>query len=242
MLAGVIVGTGIGLGVSQLTFIKNALNKVNPSAQVGQTQTAAEQSDPKEIEIVPVSNADYVRGAQNPKVTFVEYSDTECPFCKKFHSSLKQLVQAFPNDVQWVYRHLPLTDLHAKAFKEAVALECAGEIGGNDGFWKYLDRLMEVTPGNDGLDPRELDKIAAFVKLDKTKFTECLASNRHDAKINAQIEDAAKNGADATPFSVVIAPDQKKYLLVGQVDFAPLSEAIKKLLNPEVAPVETPTK
>lgn len=243
VLAGIIIGTGIGLGVSQIAAVKNLLNKGGQNIQTQPADKYEELANgQRDIEITPVSSSDYIRGAKSPKVTFVEYSDPECPYCKKFHSVLKEIVEAFPNDVQWVYRNFPLKDLHPKAFHESVALECAGEIGGNDGFWQYLDRLMEVTPGNNKLDPKELDKIAAFVKLDKTKFSACLSSNKYDAKIDGQIQEAVQNGGDATPFSVVIAPDQKKYLLVGQVDFKPLSEAIKRLINPEAAAPVAPTK
>ncbi len=232
VLAGIIIGTGIGIGVSQLSFMKKAL-AVNTGVNAGTTpaDTGTQKVDPKDIEISPVGPEDHVRGAKNPKVTFVEYSDTECPFCLKFHPIMQKLVKAFPDDVQWVYRHLPLTDLHPKAMRESVALECAGELGGNDGFWTYLDRLQEITPGNNKLDPKELYTIAAYTKLDAGKFSECLDSGRYDAKINAQIAEAAKNGGNATPFSVVIGPDAKKYLLIGQVEYAPLETAVKKLLG-----------
>lgn len=235
ILGGLIIGAGAGIGISQLSFFKNLIGDgKNTQANVAQ-QGGAETLDTNEISITPVSATDHVRGAQNPKITFVEYSDTECPFCKKFHEVMNQMVAEFPNDVQWVYRNFPLTELHSKAQKEAVALECAAELGGNDSFWKYLDRLMEVTPANNGLDLKELDTIAAYVKLDKSKFSECLNSDRYNAKIEAESQEAVRNGGDGTPFTVVLAPNDKKYLLKGYVDFGPLSEAIKKVLATEEA-------
>ncbi len=234
VLAGVIIGIGVGIGVSQLSALKNILSK-NTQGNVAAGTTTAAATDPGQIPglndvvIEPVSAGEHVRGATNPKVTFVEYSDPECPFCKRFHEVLKQLVTAFPNDVQWVYRNFPL-DIHPKSPHEIVAMECAAEIGGNEIFWQYLDRLNVITPANNGLDPKELDNIAAFVKLDKSKFSECLKSNKFDAKIAAQTEEAIQNGGDGTPFSIVLAPNGKQYKLKGAVDYQPLANAVQKLL------------
>ena len=114
----------------------------------------------------PVTSADHILGDPNADVMIVEYSDTECPFCKRLEPTLKQLVTDYNGKVAWVYRHYPLdcvdsTDpscqtLHAKSRHEAAATECAAEIGGNDGFWKYLDALYTATPSNDGFDAQML--------------------------------------------------------------------------------------
>jgi len=101
----------------------------------------------------------------NAPVKIVEFSDTECPFCKRFHTTMQQVVKDSNGQVAWVYRHFPLDQLHSKARKEAEATECAAELGGNEKFWAYLNRLMEVTPANDGLDLAELPVIAAYVGL-----------------------------------------------------------------------------
>lgn len=240
VLAGVMIGIGVGVGVSQLPAVKNILNPAGAgqanvaTANTGATTNAGQIPGIDDVIIAPVSADEHIRGAKNPKVTFVEYSDPECPFCKRFHDVMKQLVTAFPNDVQWVYRNFPL-DIHPKAKQEIVALECAAELGGNDMFWKYMDRLMEITPTNNGLDLKELDNIAAYLKLDKKKFSECSKSTKYDAKIAAQTEEAIQNGGDGTPFTVVLAPNDKKYKLKGSVDYEPLANAVKKLLG-EIQP------
>ncbi len=229
ILGGMVIGIVIGIGISQLPFFKKIAGQ-EAQADVALANAPDQRELPKgELEIIPVSEADYRRGATSPKITIVEYSDPECPFCKMFHESLKKIVAEFPDDVQWVYRQFPL-DMHKRAHRESVAMECAGDIAGQDGFWKYLDRLMEVTPANDGLDPKELYKIADFVKLDKARFAECLDSTKFDAKITSHIEDASKNGGNGTPFSVIIAPDGKKYALSGYLDAPDFSRAIKSLL------------
>ena len=90
-----------------------------------------------------VQDDDHIIGDKNAKVVIVEYSDTECPFCKVFHETLHQVVSEYDGkDVAWVFRHWPIPQLHPKAPKEAEALECAAELGGNDMFWKYTHKLF----------------------------------------------------------------------------------------------------
>src|SRR5207245_631799 len=101
------------------------------------------------------------------------------------------------------YRHYPLASLHPKAHKEAEATECAAEQGGNDMFWKYIDKVFSITPSNNGLDPAELPKIAKDLGLDVNAFNACLSSGKYAAKIDVSIADAEKAGAQGTPYSVV---------------------------------------
>lgn len=179
--------------------------------------------------MAPITDKDWVKGNRQAKVSVVEYSDTECPFCKRFHPTMQQLIKEYPNDVNWVYRHFPLTSIHPKAPKEAEATECAGELGGQDGFWKYIDRLFEVTPSNNGLDLEELPKIAKAVSLDEKKFTACLDSGKYAQKVQAQAQDAQDAGAQGTPYSVVVAGDQK-IPVSGAVPFESLKQAIDSVL------------
>ena len=193
---------------------------------VGANQPAPEAPTGDLEAMTAISASDHIRGNPDAPVKIVEYSDTECPFCKRFHETLKQAVDS-NKDVAWIYRHFPLDQLHKKARKEAVATECANELGGNDAFWKYLDRLFAVTPTNDGLDPAELPKIAQFVGLDVAKFNECLASTRYDQKIEDEVQNAQTTGGNGTPWSIVVSKSGKKYPLSGA---QPL-EAVKQLIE-----------
>lgn len=146
---------------------------------------------------------DHIIGNPKAPVTILEYSDIECPYCKKFHQTMQKIMAEYGKDgkVNWVYRHLPL---HKNAPREALASECAADLGGNEKFWQYLDKIYEITPGNDGLADSELPNIAETVGLNRTKFLECLNSARFDAKISAQAADARAAGAQGTPFNFII--------------------------------------
>ena len=212
-----------------LTFGGGKLPQQDVAANPGQPQ-----QDPAAIQkqlenIAPVTAQDHIRGNPNAPVKIVEYSDTECPFCKRFHTTMQQVMKEHGADgkVAWVYRHFPLDQLHSKARKESVALECAGEQGGNDAFWKYTDRLYEVTPANNGLDPAELPKIAGEIGLDVPKFSACLASTKFDAHIEADVKNAGATGGNGTPWSVVIGKNGKKYPLSGAQPY----ESIKQIID-----------
>jgi protein-disulfide isomerase len=181
--------------------------------------------------VEPVTDKDHVRGdLSKAKVVLVEYSDLECPYCQQFHPVLKQMVQEYGDKVAWVFRNFPLTQLHPKAPKEAEASECANELGGSAKYWAYIDKVYEVTPGNNQLDPAQLPAIAQQVGLDKAKFQNCLDSGKYAAKIQSDIAAAEAAGAQGTPFSVLLAGDQK-IPLEGAVPYAQLKSALDQLIK-----------
>lgn len=177
------------------------------------TEVSTEAED---IEIKSVDERDHILGNPNAPIVFIEYSDTECPFCKRFHETMKKLIDVYGKDgtAAWVYRSFPIVQLHSKAPKEAEALECATELGGANAFWTYTNRIYEITPTNDGLDPLELPKIAEFAGLDVKAFNTCLASGKYTQTIKTAVEDAIKAGARGTPYTVALlknkAPDTIK--------------------------------
>src|SRR3989344_2542683 len=152
-------------------------------------------------EMRPIAKDDHIRGNPDAPVKIVEYSDAECPFCKSFHPTMQRIIDEYGegSKVAWVYRHFPLDNIHPKADKEAEAIECAAELGGNDTFWTYVDRLFEVTPSNNNLDPAELPKVAEFVGLDVEKFKSCLASGKYAAHVEEDYQNALATGGNGTP-------------------------------------------
>lgn len=181
----------------------------------------------------PVDDRDYVRGDRNAPIMIVEYSDTECPFCKQFHASMREVIGEYASTgkVAWVYRHFPLDQLHRKAREEAHALECAGEIGGNDKFWQYTDRLYEITPANDGLDLAELPRIAAYVGIDVARFNTCMESGRHNEKIESDLQNAVAMGGRGTPWSVIVVKNEPKTPLPGALPASNLRQILDEAIS-----------
>jgi protein-disulfide isomerase len=121
--------------------------------------------------------------------------------------------------------------LHTKTRKEAQATECAADLGGNEKFWALTDKIYETTTSNDGLDLAGLPDLAAGVGLNKTKFKECLDSDKYKDKIQAQYEEANKAGIRGAPYNVIIGPDGKKTILPGAYPFESFKNAIDAMLK-----------
>ncbi len=214
--AGVLIGGAVYLGISG-----------RGTADVLQQQ-GEEQFTGNLEQMMPITSTDHIRGNPDAPVKIVEYSDFECPFCKRFHETMKQVSAEYGDKVAWVYRHYPLDQLHSKARKEAVASECAVELGGNDAFWKFTDRFFDLTPSNDQTDiGTVLPQIAKEIGLDGAKFATCLASGKYDAHVEENVQDAAATGGNGTPWSIIVTNSGKKYPLSGAQPY----EAVKQIID-----------
>ncbi len=198
-----------------------------------QAQIVGSQNASQLESIRPIDNQDHILGNPSAPVKIVEFSDTECPFCKRFHMTMQQIMQEYGRDgkVMWVYRHFPLEQLHSRAPHEAEATECAAELGGNDGFWRYMDRLFVVTPSNNGLDPEELLRIAEFVGISRENFKDCLQSGKFKNRVARDYQDAVASGGQGTPYTIVIASDGTKYPIVGALPYEQIKSVIDTALN-----------
>jgi len=173
--------------------------------QVAGEEAAQIDNAPQDIQIAEITDEDWMRGNKDAKITIVEFSDIECPFCKHFHETMKQVVEEYSNDINWVYRHFPLSSLHPNSPKDAEATECVGEIAGNDMFWTYLDALSNASLTS----VSQLTDIAKELGIDSNSFEECLNSGKYQSKIASQSNQAQAAGARGTPFSVIVYGDQK---------------------------------
>ncbi len=205
-----------------------------------QRQQAEEQSRREAAGAVrPVDGEDHILGSPDAPVKLIEFSDFECPFCKRFHRVMKRLMDEYVKDgkVAWVYRHFPIDEIHSKARKEAQAAECANELGGNEAFWAFSDRLFEVTPANDRLDLALLPQIAQEIGLDRVKFEACLGGDsrggKYAAHIEADVQDAIASGGTGTPYSLVIAPNGKTFAINGAQPYRAVKSIIDLALKEE---------
>jgi protein-disulfide isomerase len=229
IIAGTVILAGLMISGSILYVSKQSF-AIDGNRNAGGVPVAAKDNPnvpAQDIILAPVTEKDWVRGDRGAKVTIVEFSDTECPFCKRIHPTFGKIVKDYKGKVNWVYRHAPLAQLHSKAAKESEALECSGDQKGNDGFWKYTDALYEKTPSNNGLDVAELPKIAQSVGLDVSKFNDCLASGKYAAKVAESLKQAEAAGMQGTPYSIIVSSD-KKIPLSGAVP----ESAIKAVIDP----------
>jgi len=197
----------------------------------GGGQQAQEESSYSLDAMAPITAEDHIVGNPNAKIVIVEYSDFECPFCKVFHQTMLKVMDEYGADgtVAWVYRHFPLDSIHSKARTEAVASECAGELGGNDAFWAFTNKFFEVTPSNDQTDIENvIPAIGREIGLDEDKFVECLNSGRYDAHIQDDLDNAIATGGRGTPWSIVLLPGGEKTAISGAQPYETVRQLIEQ--------------
>ncbi|HKG58617.1 MAG TPA: thioredoxin domain-containing protein [Pyrinomonadaceae bacterium] len=159
-----------------------------------------------------------VKGATNPVVTIVEFSDFECPFCKQVQSVLKQIVENYGRTVRLVFKHLPLEG-HRNSLPAARAAYCAAE---QDRFWQYHDALFTA----DNLSPPLIEEIASELGLGLPRFQECVASERSRSAVVKDMEAARLLRIESTPSFVVNGK-----VIKGALSFADFQKIIEQELN-----------
>jgi Na+/H+ antiporter NhaA len=136
---------------------------------------------------------DHIRGPEDAPVTFIEYGDYECPYCGQAEVVIRELLDSFGDDLRYVWRHLPLTDVHEHAQMAAEAAEAAAEQGE---FWRMHDVLLEH---QDDLTPPDLTRYARDLGLDLDRFWESVHSRRNVPRIAEDVASADASGVAGTP-------------------------------------------
>ncbi len=136
---------------------------------------------------------DHIRGADNALVTLVEYGDFECSYCGQAESVVRELLESFGDDLRYVWRHLPLNDVHTSAQLSAEAAEAAAAQGS---FWEFYDVLLahqEIFTGSD------LRRYAQELDLDVERFWEDLRHHEHASRVAEDVASADASGVSGTP-------------------------------------------
>jgi protein-disulfide isomerase len=135
---------------------------------------------------------DHARGPIDALVTVVEYGDFECPYCGQAEPVMRELLRDF-GDVRYVWRHLPLNDVHPRAQLAAEAAEAAAEQGA---FWEMHDLLLAH---QDALAPEDLIGYARQLGLDGERFTDDLRARVGAARVADDVDSADLSGVSGTP-------------------------------------------
>ncbi|WP_406376983.1 Na+/H+ antiporter NhaA [Streptomyces sp. NBC_00647] len=193
-----------------VTLVIGALGaRSRARALLGSGRAIIDLSEPVDVE------HDHVRGPLDAPVTLVEYGDFECPYCGLAESAVRELLADF-GDVRYVWRHLPLTDVHPNAQLAAEASEAAAR---QDRYWEMHDLLM-AHQGD--LGPKDLLRYAARVGLDSERFRDDLRAGAGTARVAKDVESADLSGVSGTPTFFVNG--RRHY---GAYDIASLTAAVR---------------
>lgn len=218
VIAGLAVAAGLYFGGSPVTKTSQDSVENQPAAVVDNTG-----------KVTPVSEGEHIRGNFNAPIKIVEYSDFDCPFCSRFHETMKVIAEKYSGEnVAWVLRQFPLEQLHPQAPAVALASECVAEIGGNEAFWKFTDAYYSARGSGDSTAHGELiPKLVIEARVNEQVFTECFESGRHEADVEADESNGVETGGRGTPWSILIGPSGKTYPINGAVP----QQAIEQLIE-----------
>lgn len=213
------------------TRVANVTTSIEETNNSPPEMVSGKLSEEQAKKLPSISDDDHIRGSRDAEVFLVEYSDLECPFCKRFHPTAQQAVDEYKGRVAWVYRHFPLDSIHSKARAEAIATECAAELGGNDSFWDLVDKIFEVTPSNNGLDLATLPTLAAQIGLNESFFKACLDEERYKDRVEEDYQGGLKAGVTGTPGNFVVNKKGEVWFVPGAVPFENLKPIIDEALG-----------
>ncbi len=182
--------------------------------------------------VIPVGADDHVRGDLNKAdVVLIEYSDYECPFCKRFHPTTQEVLKFYGDKVALVYRHFPLS-FHVNAQKEAEASECVAELGGNDAFWKFTDVIFERTEaGGTGFALAALPALAKEIGVSESKFKTCLDSGKFAQKVKDQMSGGEAAGISGTPGTIALGKNGVTQMISGAQPIDAVKATIDSMLQ-----------
>jgi protein-disulfide isomerase len=150
----------------------------NPDAQAQQ-----QGNDPTRRVEIPIDEYDVVRGPADAKVTVVEFTDYQCPYCQRYYvQTYQRIIEEYGDQIRYVLKDLPLTSMHPEAAPAAVAAHCANE---QDSFWEYHE-LLFLQP--QGLGEQAYQTYAENLGLDIAIFNDCLDSGDYDQAVLADID------------------------------------------------------
>lgn len=190
--------------------------------------------DPASVKLPPISADDWSRGAANARLTLVEYSDFQCPYCSLAGELLKQFEEANPDQVRVVFRHFPLTS-HDKALLAAQAAEAAGLQGK---FWEMHDLLFDQnnwqtwTAQSKADFEKWLGEQAATIGLDAARFSRDLNTEAVVRKVEGAFQQGVSMGLQGTPSLYIFIDNELIFVPEDQVPYDPATlDAILKLAN-----------
>jgi protein-disulfide isomerase len=183
---------GLGVLLGYVLWGTNLLAGAGSSDTQAVNQAAA-TAEPQYIRYDIPTEGNYSFGPEDAPITIVEFSDFQCPFCKRWHDEVYgPLLAAYPGQIRFVYRNLPLTSIHPDAQSAAEAALCAGE---QDAFWPFHEKLF----GNTTLGNATYLQYAQELQLNEASFVSCLTDHKYQAQIQSDSDFAIKLGISSTP-------------------------------------------
>ncbi|MEK7218086.1 MAG: thioredoxin domain-containing protein [Patescibacteria group bacterium] len=221
-LLGIIIGYTAGNWTQFSGYANRNAVVVPPVVQEAQSSPSQKLEDIPAVDFAK----DHYKGSAEATIALVEYTDYQCPYCKRAHPTFQKLVDDYDGKVVWVMRHFPLTSIHPNALPAAEAAECVAAVGGNEEFWTFTDAVMAQD------DPfQKLPELAEAAGVDRGEFAACVQGGTMRQKIQDEAGDGSAAGVQGTPTTFVMNLQTKKTQIVGgAVPYESFKSAIDGLL------------
>lgn len=204
---GVISGVAATALIALILFMSTGTSAGKGKSVVANTNTGTEQ--PTFGDVRAVSDDDIIRGNKDADIKLIAYTDLECPYCKRFHPVMQEVLKEYGDKVAWVYRQFPLS-FHANAQKEGEAALCVSKLGGDDAYWDFIDQLFNRTTSNGtGFALENLPALAKEVGVNEAKFKSCLDGGEMASRVSDEMADGSQGGATGTPTTFIVGKDDK---------------------------------
>lgn len=196
VLLGMIMNGGVELGAAAA-----AAEDTGVSADDAAAAAVLPEDDGTAVgDIQPIGDGDHVVGPADAAVTLIVYTDFECPYCGRFHTTFEQALDEFDGQVRAAIRNFPLS-FHANARPAANAAECAGEQG------KYFEYAHELFSDQTALNDDRYEEIAADLGLKMSQFRDCVESEKYADKITSDMNGGMAAGVQGTPGTLIMPSD-----------------------------------
>jgi protein-disulfide isomerase len=209
---------------SQRSIAQGLVNRgVSREVVFHELMKSAKPAPPPERKVVSAPTRDNPsKGPEKAKVTIVEFSDFQCPFCTRANGTMQQVLAAYPKDVRLVWRNLPMS-FHPHAALAAEAAQEAFAQAGNEAFWKYHDLLFQ---NQKAIARPDLERYARELGLDMGRFNRALDSRQHKPHVDRDSAEAQRAGIVATPGFLI-----NGYYVSGAYPFDAYDRLIKRALK-----------
>ena len=230
------------LTLAVITFASSLLGTVVANKYVGGKAAASRFVDPdKMFGGRAFAQNEILYGSKDAKIVFLNYSDTECPFCKAFHrDGFKKLREAYGDnkDIAIAYRHFPLS-FHTLSPKESESTMCVRDQLGVKAYENYLNSIYDTTKSNNSLNPTELPRLAALLPgLNIDTFNKCVADGKFTQQVQDDIADGVAAGVTGTPHSLILIKTDGGYQILAKIEGARDFNYIDKVLKQAIAMVK----
>ena len=224
-------------------FLGGSLWTENRLLKSGSANIAVKEADNEEkaaetaLKNIPeVTDQDHIRGNKDAKVVLIEYSDYQCPYCNKFHPTMKEVMDNYGDQVAWVYRHFPLS-FHPYAQILGEASECVASYAGNDEFWNFsddvyasmADKSIYEEDGETISDETILSK-AVSAGANRADIEKCLDSSEMTNRVKNQAAAAGQAGITGTPGTVIVSEKGGYELIPGALPYVQVEQMLQNHL------------